>query len=71
MSLREVDATETEFDIGDIVYLKSGSGPMTTVALGDTEVRVNWFNIAELRCETFPKKALTLISDSAIIAKSA
>lgn len=51
---------EREFDVGDVVRLKSGGPPMTVEAIEGGAARVVWFDDQHLtHRETFPKLALT------------
>lgn len=63
------------FDIGDVVYLKSGSRPMTVITLpakGDDGVQIvslQWDNGQTLSGGSLPEASLTLIDPAAAIAK--
>ena len=53
-----------EFNVGDIVKLKSGSAPMTVIE-HDTEydlVTSKWFDGKEMKIDTSPSLALEKIS---------
>jgi uncharacterized protein YodC (DUF2158 family) len=51
-------------EIGDVVYLKSGSVAMTALSIDAGTVQCCWFDKAKSRREDFPEFALTKQSTS-------
>lgn len=52
--------TEKPFEVGEIVYLNSGSAPMTvTLILPGDHVRLTWMAGREVRSSRFPRLTLT------------
>lgn len=46
--------------IGEVVYLKSGSAPMTiTLFVPDGNIRVTWMDSGAIKSSKFPRAALT------------
>lgn len=55
--------------VGDVVYLKSGSPPMTvTEVLPNTNVGTHWFAGSTMLAATFPENALMIETPSPKIA---
>lgn len=60
------------FQIGDVVYLKSGSPRMTvTTVIANTSVRVAWvvYNTGELQTADLPHTALRLAEEKRVYSR--
>lgn len=53
---------EKEFEIGDIVKLRSGGLPMTVVFVGDRAVEVAFYTDGRFSRQRIPQEALVIVA---------
>ena len=59
------------FKVGDIVYLKSGSPPLTVITDDGSNATVQWFNGAAPEETAFPEGALSAVDPAPVLKQAA